>query len=284
MGEFDFLTPIPKTTVSVKLPSRGVLYRDDTPARNGKITLTPMTMLEEAVFAEEGQDLGTAIDKILKRCVQENLDINTLLGSDKFFLFMMLRAVTYGPEYTFEWTCPKEGCDHLNVRTVKIPDDFKMKYLADEDTEPFVITLPESGKEIAFRLMRGHDEPVIKKHTALIEEKKRQGVQVLDTTNIFRLARHIIKVDGNDATQAPEDLMMNFVSSLSAKDRQFLGKQIRFYTPGLDTGVSLKCDNCGSIHDWDMPFTADFFRAVSDDDGEPVADEVRLNVLPGNES
>lgn len=284
MGEFDFLNPIPKTTVSVKLPSRGVLYRDDTPAGNGKVTLSPMTMLEESVFAEDGQDLRTAIDKVLKRCVQENLDINTLLGSDKFFLFMMLRAITYGPEYTFEWTCPKEDCGNTNVRTVKIPDDFKMKFLADEDTEPFKVTLPESGKDIAFRLLRGHDEPIIEKHTQEIEEKKRQGAYVVNTTNIFRLTRHITEVDGKDVREAPLDVLMNFVASLSAKDRQFLGKQIRFYTPGLDTGVSLKCEKCSGVYDWDMPFTADFFRAISDDDGEPVADEIRLNVLPGNEA
>lgn len=289
MSEFDFLTPIPKTTVSVKLPSRGVLYRDDSPAGNGKVTLAPMTMMEEAVFAEDGLDLSQAIDKVLKRCVQENLDINTLLGADKFFLFMMLRAVTYGSDYTFEWTCTKadargDTCGQTNTKTVNIPEDFKIKYLGDADKEPFTITLPDCGKEIAFRLLRGHDEPVIAKYAKELEDKRKDGIKVIDTTGVFRLTRHIVSVEGNDVSKAPRDMLMNFISSLVAKDRQHLRDKIKFFTPGLDTAVKLRCEKCDAVHDWDMPFTAEFFRTVSDDETIPMADEIRSNVLPRDEA
>ena len=248
-----------------------------------------MSMLDETIFAEDGLDLSLAVDKILKRCVQETIDINSLLGSDKFFLFMMLRAVTYGPEYTFEWTCTKETapqvvCGHVNTTTINIPNDFKMKYLGDDDSEPFEIVLPESGKDLSFRLLRGHDEEAVKRFTEEIEEKRRDGIQALDTTGIFRLSRHVLKVEGNDATKAPRDMVMNFLASLGARDRQHLKDKIRFYTPGLDTGLKLKCDKCKFVHSWDMPLTADFFRAVNDDEGDPVADEVRFNVLPGDGS
>lgn len=270
MSEFDFLEPIPKTTVSVNLPSRGIPYRKDTPASSGKITMTPMTMVEEAIFAEG--DLVHGVDRVLKRCIQDKLDVNTLISADKFFLFMMLRAITYGPSYTFAWNC--DECKGKNESTVRIPDDFKVKQLADEDTEPYSIELPDSGKTLGFRLLRGHDEPMIDKYQSKIAAMKKQGIVMPDSTAIYRLARHIVSVDGNDIKDAPEEKLVKFVASLSAKDRQMLLAKINFYTPGLDTGVTLVCDHCSHVHDWDMPFTASFFRADVQDEGAAMDVEV----------
>ena len=290
MSEFDFLKPIPKATVSVKLPSRGVLYRDDTPAGKGKLNMSPMTMVDEGYFLDPDMGFSKAIDKILKRCVQEDLDINTLLSSDKFFLFMMLRAVTYGPDYTFTWSCTAEKarntvCGHKNTATVKIPDDFKMKYLADGDKEPFAVTLPDCQREISFRLLRGYDDEYIDRFVQEAEAKKKEGIIIPDRTSVFRLSRHIVKVDGKDVKNAPGDLLLNFVASFSARDRQFLQSKINFYTPGLDTGVTLVCEKCHMVHEWDMPFTANFFRAITDNiEGEAVADEVRSDVLSGDDA
>jgi len=290
MSEFDFLKPIPKTTISVKLPSRGMLYRDDTPAGKGKVTLAPMTMVEESYFLDPDLPFEKAIDKILKQCIQENLDVNTLLSSDKFFLFMMLRAVTYGAEYPFTWVCPadKEGggtCRNKNSAVVHIPDDFKVKYLADDDKEPFKVILPDCQKEISFRLLRGYDDEHIDRFQKEGKAKQQENIRVIDRTAIFRLSRHITHVDGKAVKDAPQDLLLTFVSSFSAKDRQYLQQKINFYTPGLDTAVTLTCEKCGTVHEWDMPFTANFFRAVIEpDEANAVADEVRSDVPHGTEA
>lgn len=288
MGEFDFLEPIPKTTVQVKLPSRGVPYPKGAPASNGKLTLAPMTMVEEAIFSNPRAQGGEAVDTILKRCIQESIDVNALISSDKFFLFMMLRAVTYGPQYSFTWTCPtmknpREVCGRKNEKTVRIPDDFQVKYLADEDTEPFVVQLKESGREISIRLLRGYDEPVIEKHSNDLEAKRKQGILITDTTQAYRLYRHIVAVDGKSIEKAPEDKVMAFILSLSSKDVQQLRDAIVYYTPGISTEVKLVCADCGTTHEWDLPFTADFFRAVDTEPGRTVGYEVRPDVPPRNE-
>jgi len=288
MGEFDFLTPIPKTTVQVKLPSRGVLYPKGSPASGGKLTLTPMTMVEEAVFANPRSQGGEAVDTILKRCIQESVDVNTLLSSDKFFMFMILRAITYGPKYSFVWTCtarknPREACGRKNEKTVRIPDDFEVKYLADEDKEPFILRLKDSGKEVSLRLLRGYDEPMIDKYTAELEAKRKQGIQIADTTQAYRLSRHLVAVDGKSVEKAPEDKVLSFLVSLSSKDIQQIRDTIVYYTPGISTGVTLVCADCGTVHEWDLPFTADFFRAVDTEPGRTVVDEVRPDVPPRDE-
>jgi hypothetical protein len=289
MGDFDFLEPIPKTVVTVKLPSRGVPYPDGAPQASGKITLSAMTMVEESLFANFRGDNSEVIDKVLQRCIQESLDVNTLLSADKFFLFMMLRAVTYGSEYTFNWNCPnpvsaREVCGHKNTTSVMIPDDFKVKYLSDEDTEPFKLTLPESQKEIAFRLLRGMDEVQIDRHTAEQRARQKAGVGGADTTVAFRLSRQITGVDGKSVKEAPEQKLMAFILSLPSRDVQALREKIGFFTPGINTDVTLVCADCGAAHEWDLPFTADFFRSKLSDAGSPALDEVRSDVLPGDDA
>ena len=280
MRDFEFLEPLPKTVVSVKLPSRGVPYPEGTPPASGKINLSPMTMIDEAVFAEDGVTLTEAIDRVLRRCVQEKLDINTLLVSDKFFLFMMLRAITYGEDYEFGWTCAQLGCGFDNKSTVKIPNDFKMKQLADTDKEPFIVTLPDSQKEISFRLLRGVDEPAVEAYRKKIKAQQSDTMKVQDTTPLFRVCRHIIAVDGNPVKEASDQQVMKFFASLSAKDRQFFQAKIALYTPGIDTELKVTCDKCGYVHRMEMPFSANFFRAISDDEEIPtMADEIRPDVL-----
>jgi hypothetical protein len=284
MGDFDFLEPIPKTVVQVKLPSRGVCYPKGTPAASGKLSLSPMTMAEEALFGDTRGTSTETIDTILRHCIQENIELNTLLAADKFYLFMMLRAVTYGQNYTFSWNCPavinaRETCGAKNTTTVRIPEDFKAKYLADEDKEPFVVRLPDSQKNISFRLLRGYDEPVIDKYTKHIENQRKLGIGIPNTTNAFRIVRQIVAVDGKPVKEAPEEKMIAFVLSLSAKDTQYLRDKIAHFTPGISTDVVLVCDTCHATHEWDLPFTADFFRAVYPSDEVPVADEIRPDVL-----
>jgi hypothetical protein len=278
MGEFDFLEPIPKTAISVKLPSRGVLYPKDHPASSGKLTLTPMTMLEESLLMNEA-GLDQAVDRILKRCVTETVDVNTLIGADKFFLFIMLRAITYGSEYTFSWVCAHatgvKPCGHTNTVKVNIPDSFRMKYLTEEDKEPFQVTLPDNGRQISFRLLRGVDEPHIEAYLKEIKQDQENGIDRVDTSLAFRLVSHIIEVDGKSVKKAPREKIMAFVNSWSAKDRQYLQQKIAFYTPGLDTLLKVKCDKCGHSHEMEMPYTVNFFRAVnSPDEGEPEADQI----------
>lgn len=289
MGDFDFLEPIPKAAMSVKLPSKGVPYPKDHPANGGKLTIVPMTMLEESFFLDDNQEVTNIIDKVLNRCLQEKFDTNSLITSDKFFLFLMLRAVTYGSEYSFEWVCKLPGkknkpCNTHNVSKVHIPNDFKMKYLEETDTEPFVVTLPETKKQISFRLFRGADEVRVENHIKKLEAFKGTEVQKLDTSAAYRLLCHIVAVDGNSVAKAPEDKLLAFILSLPARDRQYLQDKINYYTPGLNTDVTVVCATCGNVSVMDLPYTAGFFRSSFPDE-EPEGtpdDEVRINVLPGD--
>lgn len=173
----EILSPIPKTAMSITLPSRGVPYEKGHPLHEskGKITLSPMTLVEENQLFSVKSDMEQqkVIDTILKKCVHEKLDVNYLISADKLFLFMMLRAITYGADYIFDWKCTNTSCGHKNRKIVNIPNDFKIKMLSDEDIPPYETTLPQSGKKIKFRLATGYDEHFVLKHEKEIEEKEK---------------------------------------------------------------------------------------------------------------
>jgi hypothetical protein len=149
-----------------------------------------------------------------------------------------------------------------------------VKYLSDEDKEPFKIMLPESDKELSFRLLRGTDEVHIERHATEFKAKQKAGIGGPDTTTAFRLSRQIVAVDGNPVKDAPEQKLLQFIMSLHSKDVQAFRDKIGFFTPGINTDVTLVCEDCKTVHEWDLPFTANFFRANIPVEGSPTVDEV----------
>lgn len=282
----DFLKPLPRTVREVKLPSNGVVY-DEGPAKSGKISLAAMTLVEESlIYTPDG------IDVVLKRCVQDPINTDYLLAADKFFLFLMLRAVTYGPEYSFSWTCTaperdRKGnvnkCGHRNRATVYIPDDFKIKRLTQEDKEPFKVHLPESGKTIKFRLQRSYDEKLLDAFMDSIEKDKQENIRQHRSAEAFQLAQLLVEVDGNKISEdIPQEVKMRFISSLPGKDNAAYRHALDFYTPGLDTEVSLTCEKCKSPMKRDLPLTYEFFRPGPSEPPGPTGNEVRPDEVHGD--
>ena len=290
-SKVDFLTPIPKTVIQVSLPSRGIPYKTS-PLNSGKISLSPMSIIQENMLispnVESDIDYISLIDKVLKQCIKEKepVDVNSMLSADKMFLFMMLRAVTYGPEYSVSWKCTQtnrnEVCETNNRAIIRIPDDFKIKKLGDDDIEPYKVELPDSHKVISFRLSRGSDEYLVEKRKMDIRRKNKTGsMTVPDDTSVYRLALLITHVDGNEVTVEMIEPLMEFIASLSMRDIRKIRESIDFYTPGLDTVVKVECSKCHKVTEMDVPITVDFFRPVTDDDRGSATDEVRADVLPG---
>jgi len=285
-----FLEPVPKTAVVVKLPSAGVPYNENSPEGSGKLTLNAMTMIDESAILNppKGVSFSQAVDRVLSKALQETVNVNGLLSADKFYLFMMLRAVTYGQEYAFTWECGKESegevCGYTNKGRVNIPGDFKVKYLLPEDKEPFEVELPVTKKKIRFRLSRGQDEMEVDRYESDIKAKQKSGLMAYDTTHIFRLAKLVTHVDDNQVTTEMMDHLVQFINSLPAEDISSLRQQIEHFTPGLDTGIKEICEQCHELTSMDLPITVSFFRPDYPVRGEPAKPQVRHDVLPGDES
>ena len=91
-------------TEQVTLPSKGLLYPEDSPLRKGTIEMKYMTAREEDILSNQNYiENGTVIDKLLKSLiVTPGINYNDLLIGDKNALLVAARILGYGADYDFE--------------------------------------------------------------------------------------------------------------------------------------------------------------------------------------
>ena len=239
----------PRATNVAELPSKGK-FNPEIP--EGLVELYPMTTRDEALLVGMGEgQISDVFDAILSRCIASpEIDLGNMLLTDKFYLVLMLRANSYGSEYTFSISCPK--CRQDIEHTCQIPTDFEVS--EGEGEEPFSVSLPLSGKKVAFRLLRGHDEEEIERFSRREKSKSKDD----NREYIYRLAKHILTIDG----KAPENIQvaMEFISALVGLDSVELRNAMDDATPGVDTTLEVECKRCKRDFKVEMPFTAGFFR------------------------
>jgi hypothetical protein len=136
-----------------------------------------MKVREERVLADRKlAKSGGQVDELLAACWEETLDpgpyalaegakldLGKVLQGDRFFALLMVRALTYGPEYAFGVSCRNDNCRariDWEIDLTKLP----VRKLSEESRVAFVggnrfeTTLPDAGKKVAFKLLTGDDE------------------------------------------------------------------------------------------------------------------------------
>ena len=136
-----------------------------------------MKVREERVLADRKlAKQGGQMDQLLASCWEETLDPGhydfgdtakpdwgKVLQGDRFFALLMIRALTYGPEYAFGVGCQNGACRERiewEVDLTQLPvrclsDESRAAFLAGNRSET---TLPDAGKRVVFRLLTGEDE------------------------------------------------------------------------------------------------------------------------------
>ena len=100
-------------TEEVTLPSKGLLYPEESPLRSGKISLKYMTAREEDILTNVNLiKNGTVLDKLLKSLiVTPNVNYDDLLVGDKNAILIAARVLGYGPEYDIQLKHPETGIE-----------------------------------------------------------------------------------------------------------------------------------------------------------------------------
>ena len=251
--------------VDVPLPSLGKPYGDA--IADGMVRVAPMRTSEEKLIAgmRRGPSGIPVINSIIERCVRLNgvKPVDLLVG-DQLFLMMMIRATSYGQDYTFMAKC--DSCSQNNQVTKNIPDDFKVYYLDDSFVEPFNVILPLSKAEIGLRLLRVSDEIQIERFQ---DQSYRKGVvdngNSGDPSYSYRLACNIVSIKSEngviDNTGLKHITAINtWIDSLYARDAAAIRQQVLDHDCGLDIEVKFSCSRCGDESGVMLPMTPDFFR------------------------
>lgn len=234
--------------VAVELPSLGKFYDGRLP--DGKITIRPIKVREEKLLAGAGNRMAL-VDKVLEQCMlTKTLPVRELLLTDKFWLMLNLRSISYGSEYMFSLKC---GCGLEFRHSLSLPTGLQVKRATAGDVEPFDVTLPSCKKVVSLRFLRGTDEEEVER---FIKQLPRNAGDEGDSAYVYRLSRFIVKIDGKEMDSLEKQ---RFCEDLIGQDSLAIRRAIGEHETGPILTISARCPSCATDVVTSLPLTNEFF-------------------------
>ncbi|MBD3406204.1 MAG: hypothetical protein GF411_08850 [Candidatus Lokiarchaeota archaeon] len=267
---------------STVLPSEGIYYDGAIPG--GVVQVRPMGIFAEKVLSTMRMArTGEALDKIFEKCVRypnSDFDPMNLLVGDSTYLLFYLRGITFGNLYEFVVKCSNPECGHTMSRV------FDLNTLAGTITkpqtsrgeEPFEVKLPywsqTFGKDfkVKVRMIRRYDMKNImtgrKVQNKLVNptnvqpsslSKKFRKVQSTQSINdLVEKNLNLVIVEAMGETD--KSRIRQLVSRMHSTDTSTIRNFLDEVSPGIDTTVSVTCDECDQEMKVPLPVTESFFR------------------------
>jgi hypothetical protein len=213
-------------TEIVELPSKGLIYPEDHPLKEGKVEIKYMTAKEEDILTNQNYiDKGTVLDKLLESLVVTKVNLKDICTGDKNAILIACRILGYGKNYNFTYDGEEYSVD-----------------LSSFDNKDINEEVLSQGSNI--KILTEKDEEDIEKEITGMSKFKAGGVV---TT---RLKRTITSVNGESDHNKIKDFVENY---LLASDAKALRDYIKEISPGVDMTF-----NDGE-KDIDLPITLTFF-------------------------
>tara|TARA_Y100000996_G_C22385551_1_gene586959 strand:+ start:71 stop:811 length:741 start_codon:yes stop_codon:yes gene_type:complete len=242
MAEYKFPTEV------VELPSKGHFYMDGHPLSSGKIEIKYMTAKEEDILTSQNLiQQGVVIETLLKSLVvDKTIKLDDMLIGDKNAIMVAARILGYGKNYKFEWDGQDQDVDLSKLESVEI--DFS-KHPKGENK--FSFDLPNSKRQIEFKLLTGKDESEID-----LEVKAREKITKAQSSALTTRFKHmILSVDGKSEKSYVNNFVDNeFLSLDSLAFREYLST----ITPDVDMTATI-VDSTGKEIEVTIPVTYRFF-------------------------
>lgn len=235
-------------TETVELPSKGLLYPEDSPLASGTIEMKYMTAKEEDILTNTNYiQKGIVIDKLLESLiVTPGVDYNQLLVGDKNAIMIAARILSYGKDYTVQYAGEEVTVDLSNMVNKEI--DYSI--FRDRKNE-FSFTLPSSEVQVTFRLLTHGIEEEIDKEKQSLKKINKEGTTEVTT----RLKHTLTSINGSSEQKDIRSFVDNY---LLARD----ARAFREYYNSISPDIELKFKYTGSTgveEDVDLPIGLNFF-------------------------
>ena len=226
-------------TEVVDLPSKGLLYPEDSPLRSGTIEMKYMTAKEEDILTNQNYiEKGVVIDKLLQSLiVNKDINYSDLLIGDKNALLVAARILGYGADYEFSYQGELVKIDLTTIEN-KPFDESSTK----DGKNEFEYTLPTTKNVITFKLLTHGDEKKIDQEVRGLKKINKDASPELST----RLKHLITSVDGNgDSVHIRKFVDNQFLARDSRAFRKHLAKvqpdiDLKYYPEdGPEEGVDI---------------------------------------------
>jgi len=217
MSEFKLPTEI------VELPSKGLLYPEDSELAKGTVEIKYMTAKEEDILTNQSYiSNGTVLDKLLKSLIVSKINFDDLLIGDKNAIMIASRILGYGSEYTFEYNGETQTIDLSQIENKPLNEE-----LFTSRVNEFTFTLPKSKNTITFKLLNHKDEQDISRELEGLKKINKDASPELST----RLKYIITSIEGNRERKDIRNFVDNY---LLAQDSRALREYIKSIQPDVD--------------------------------------------------
>ena len=207
----------------VELPSKGLLYPEDSPLSSGKVEMKYMTAKEEDILTNVNYiQQGIAIDKLLESLIISEIDYNDLLIGDKNALMIAARVLGYGKEYEITYLGQKFTVDLSKLGNKPLIED-----LITKGKNEFNFKLPSTDTELVFKLLTHRDEKEIEKEIEGLKKINKESSYDLTT----RLKKMIISVDGETSPGKISQFVDNY---FLARDSRAFRAYVASIQPDID--------------------------------------------------
>jgi len=210
-------------TETIELPSKGLLYPEDSELAKGTIEIKYMTAKEEDILTNQSYiKSGTVLDKLMKSLIVSKINYDDLLIGDKNAIMVASRILGYGSEYTFEYGGEEYTVDLTTLDNKQLNEELFTSRIND-----FTFTLPKSKNTITFKLLSHKDEQDINRELEGLKKINKDASPELST----RLKYIITSVGGERDKKIVRDFVDNY---LLAQDSRALREYVREIQPDVD--------------------------------------------------
>ena len=237
----------------VKLPSKGLLYPQDSLYSHGEIQLRYPTAEDENILTSKPLiQRGTVIDVFISNLlVNPMVNIDQLILGDKNALIIAARILAYGSQYTTKFKCPQCGAQkQTTFDLTKILNKQIDQSKITVGSNQFHYVLPVSKKDLTFKLLTSKQDAQI--HNIIKNQKNSTGIDQQLTT---RLKHVIVAVDGD----TDKNNINKFIRVMPSRDSLSFRTYIRQIMPDLEMQVDYTCQQCGYNQSIQLPINYDFF-------------------------
>lgn len=210
-------------TEMISLPSRGKLYPENSPLRNGVVALRYMTAKDEDILLNQSYiEKGIVVDKLLQNLIDDkSINYSELLIGDKNALLIAARVLGYGKMYSFNY----RG-ERIDIDLSQIPDKPLDPVVESATENRFTFTLPVRGNVLTFKLLTHADEMAIEQEIKGLKKLNKDASPELST----RMKYMILAVDGKEDKKE----IRTFVDTMLAADARAFRKYVAKIQPDVD--------------------------------------------------
>lgn len=243
-------------TIFVDLPSKGEVYPETSPLREGRVEISQMLAPHEEILSNSSYlKNGVMFDKLVDSLlVNKKISSQELISGDKTAILIAARRDAYGPNYKVNFIC--SNCSSVYSDEINLDEDIK-EYNGEIDDENIiregglihVKELPRSKVSLKLKMLTGEEDKRLFDYN---RELKKEGKEVT-TLDQYRLMFKEINGLSDLST------INQFINHMPAMDSKYIKNTYKKLAPDVKMIKTSICTKCENKEEKEAVFNTEFF-------------------------